>query len=300
MHKEIDVNFEMSGATDTGLEFGASVDLDEAADDAAFDTQGHVFVSGAFGTLTLGDTDGAYDQSLTETAFQHTIEDYHLAHAGYDGNDGADGHVDGGNILRYDYSLGTFAASASIERDGPNSVIGAGMSMSGRVSRIGVRVGIGYQTGRKAATVTGTATSDLKKNTKSAVGASVSARLANGLSAVANLSRITHTDHDDIDPRTVANNRNVDNGYTHTAIGLAYKTGPTTLAVNAGRKAHNQPELTEQGFGVSAVYNVGMGIDLKAGFGTGRRLFRGVPVNNVRTGRLVSVNTWSLGVVLSF
>ena len=113
-HKDIDVNFSLSGATDSGLSFGASIDLDEAQDADTFNKNGHVFVSGVFGTLTLGDTDGAFDKALTEVGSGGAIADNHTGHPGYEGNSGLDGFTGNtGNILRYDYALGGVTASVS-------------------------------------------------------------------------------------------------------------------------------------------------------------------------------------------
>src|SRR6056297_2410726 len=63
-HNDIDVTFTLSGATDNGLTFGASIDLDEADGTAVIESSNSVFISGAFGTLSMGDVDGAYDQAL--------------------------------------------------------------------------------------------------------------------------------------------------------------------------------------------------------------------------------------------
>ncbi|MEK6216562.1 MAG: porin, partial [Boseongicola sp.] len=66
----VDVRISLSGETDNGLTFGASVDLNDVADQAVRTYSNSdnvnnqaadytVFVSGSFGTLTIGDTDGA-------------------------------------------------------------------------------------------------------------------------------------------------------------------------------------------------------------------------------------------------
>ncbi|MFN4202301.1 MAG: porin [Tabrizicola sp.] len=52
------VKFTMSGESDTGISFGASFRADNAIG-AASGTAGSVFVSGAFGKLSMGDVDGA-------------------------------------------------------------------------------------------------------------------------------------------------------------------------------------------------------------------------------------------------
>jgi len=52
------VKFTLSGESDSGFSFGASFRANNAAD-AAGGTAGEVFISGAFGTLSMGDVDGA-------------------------------------------------------------------------------------------------------------------------------------------------------------------------------------------------------------------------------------------------
>ena len=74
--QDLDVTFSMSGETDGGLSFGASVDLDESDGSATTGVSGAfepnddggatIFVSGGFGTVTMGDTDGAMDWALTD------------------------------------------------------------------------------------------------------------------------------------------------------------------------------------------------------------------------------------------
>jgi len=51
------VNFDASGETDSGLSFGASIRADNAAGGSA-GTAGSQFISGAFGTISMGDVDG--------------------------------------------------------------------------------------------------------------------------------------------------------------------------------------------------------------------------------------------------
>ncbi|MCV6596543.1 MAG: porin [Mangrovicoccus sp.] len=57
---DLDIDFTATGETDSGIVFGASIDADDTAKAQGvrgFD--GEVFVSGAFGRLAMGDTDGA-------------------------------------------------------------------------------------------------------------------------------------------------------------------------------------------------------------------------------------------------
>ncbi|PQO24744.1 hypothetical protein C2I36_01255 [Rhodobacteraceae bacterium WD3A24] len=60
---EATVGFTLSGETDGGLQFGASFDADEAVG-AAGGTDGSVFISGAFGRLSMGDVDSAADAAV--------------------------------------------------------------------------------------------------------------------------------------------------------------------------------------------------------------------------------------------
>ncbi|WP_116085296.1 porin [Tropicimonas sp. IMCC34011] len=120
--QDVDVKFTMTGQTDGGLSFGAAVDLDEAGNlGNEFSNQGvAIFVSGGFGTLTMGDTDGALDFVLTEAGNignPGSIADDETSHAGYLGSylDGA-GFADG-QIVRYDYSFGDFAIAVSMEQN---------------------------------------------------------------------------------------------------------------------------------------------------------------------------------------
>jgi outer membrane protein OmpU len=163
---DIDVTFTMSGETDNGLSFGASIDLDEsdgsntAAGAAgvgaslafAGTTQGGetLFISGAFGRLEMGDTDGAFDRAMAEVpAGPGSLDDAHEG-AGWNGNGGFDGRYDG-QVLRYEYSFGDYRVSVSAEVDdtavgGGDAVLGLGFDGSLDLGGTSVTFGIGYQT----------------------------------------------------------------------------------------------------------------------------------------------------------
>ena len=57
------VKFTLSGETDGGLSFGASFRANDASG-ASKGTNGEVFISGAFGKLSMGDVDGAAQQAV--------------------------------------------------------------------------------------------------------------------------------------------------------------------------------------------------------------------------------------------
>ena len=117
--QDVDVDFTLTGETDGGLAFGANVDLDEAGNlGDEFSNQGvDIFISGAFGTVTMGDTDGAVDFVITDAgniANPGSINDAETVHLGYNGA-WLDGSGDG-QIVRYDYSFEGFTFAASVEQ----------------------------------------------------------------------------------------------------------------------------------------------------------------------------------------
>ena len=319
LHKDIDVNFNLSGETDGGLTFGASIDLDEAAAENAlgeltYDAQGHVFISGAFGTLTLGDTDGAYDKALTEVGSGTSLADDHTGHEGYDGNVGIDDSYiflgrGSGPILRYDYTAGNVVASvsaASLTGLGPpvvtgitvkGSVHGAGVAWSGDVGGFAMDVGLGYQSG--SSRVSDGATRDV-----SIIGMSVSTDMGNGLSVVANRSRLTN--------KWVSSDRILDGDAgdsgglrDYSAIGLAYSVGDLTVGVNAGRKStkalsnvggssESLAKIVGSGVGLAVVYGLGTGASFQFGIGSGSTEIAAA-VSSKNTDR-----SWSAGLAFSF
>jgi outer membrane protein OmpU len=124
-----DIRFTMSGEADNGLTFGAVIDLEDATEqsnnvDVLNGTADYnVFISGDFGTLTMGDTDGALDWAMTEAGNvgnPGTIADDETAHAGYQGSYGDD--INSGQILRYDYTIGDFGIALSVEGPDDNDM----------------------------------------------------------------------------------------------------------------------------------------------------------------------------------
>ncbi|PRY24223.1 outer membrane protein OmpU [Aliiruegeria haliotis] len=118
--QDVDVDFTLSGETDSGLTFGANVDLDEAGNlGCTTCNQGvDIFVSGEFGTVTLGDTDGALDWAVAGVdawGNPGSIADDETAHWGRQ-DSWLDGAYDG-QILRYDYKTGDFGVAVSLEQD---------------------------------------------------------------------------------------------------------------------------------------------------------------------------------------
>lgn len=158
-HTGIDVTFTLSGETDGGLMFGATIDLDDATDSAMAgnglgDNSGvnpdyTVFISGDYGTLTMGDTDGALDWAMTEASSRlnpGSLADDETSHFGHRGS-----YLDGstnGQILRYDYSFENFGFAASVELDDTGATDPAFAIGARYVRTVGTTTfdfGVGYQ-----------------------------------------------------------------------------------------------------------------------------------------------------------
>jgi outer membrane protein OmpU len=267
----------MSGETDNGLSFGASIDLDESdgtsgadgtagtADDVgpspAFGaaTQGGetIFLSGDFGTITMGDTDGAFDWAMTEVNFGSpgSIDDSETGHAGFNGNAGLDGVYDG-QILRYDYTVGDFGVAVSAQLDDNNvtdgdPALGLGLTYGFAIGGGTVDFGLGYETVDDTTIVTAGAQG------VTGIGLSAAFALDSGLSMALNYTQI----NDD--------GLFGDDG-THTGIGVSYEIDAITLHANYGEfdwdAGANQEDSS--GFGLAAAYDLGGGLSAHVGYGS--------------------------------
>lgn len=105
---EIDMDVTGTMETDTGLTFGANIELDSdyaSAVDGTEGLAGAVFVSGSFGTITVGQIDPI-------------AEDYGLQDIGFDGIGIDDIAEDAGYIgeadVRWDYATGDFTFGVSV------------------------------------------------------------------------------------------------------------------------------------------------------------------------------------------
>jgi outer membrane protein OmpU len=159
-HQDIEVTFTLSGETDNGLSFGASIQLDEASwTDSTDDGGTTVFISGDFGRLTMGDTDGGFDWAMAEVPTgSGSIDDVDTSHGAYGLNTGLDGRYDG-QVLRYDYSVAGFGVAVSLEIDDTagaaqgEPVVGVGFTYAGDANGVGYALGVGYQQAETAAGV---------------------------------------------------------------------------------------------------------------------------------------------------
>ncbi len=284
---DIDVTFTMSGETDNGLTFGASVDLDEGGSGAAAVAQNAddggatIFISGSFGTVTMGDTDGAMDWALTEAGNvgnPGSIADDETSHAGYFGSyhDGAAGQD--GQILRWDYSFGDFGVAVSLEAGDLDGGTGVGVADESSGFGIGFRynidlasadvaLGLGYQAINDSSV--GGADLDI-------IGVSAAATFDSGLSA-----GISYVDGDILG---VADS-------DHIGLGIGYSTGAFSVHANYGMFDAGDGSEAD-GFGIAAAYDLGGGAVVHFGYGDGEI--------NDGMGGVVSADSFSLGLGLSF
>jgi outer membrane protein OmpU len=264
---DVDVTFSMSGETDGGLAFGVSVDLDEAGNlGDEFDNQGvAIFISGDFGTLTMGDTDGALDFVMFEAngGSPGSLADDETGHPGYLGSyhDGAG--VYDGQIVRYDYTFQDFTVAVSVEQPGggdgnvettpagfpdtrdidPGFAIGG--QYNGTFNGVGVGVGVGYQVVAEDALGTGADSAEIF---------GVSGQVTTGgLTAT-----IAYTSGDLF---------GIEDS-NHIGLGASYTFDAFTVHANYGRYDYGD-DTSSQGFGLAAGYDLGGGAEFLVGYGDG-------------------------------
>ena len=255
---DFNVNFAGSGTTDGGLSFGASGGLDNESGGNSSLSEGTVFVSGAFGTITFGDngsadklSGGIADVGLNDVGVDDVAEDLYGTTA---------------NQVRYDQTVGNIALAISA---GTNTASAAtttaaevkkndyAIGMSFNAS--GATVGLGY---------------DSKKAISAGFGYSTGQISANAFYAkrdmdLANLGPDGTADNADDTTNTV--------GQTGLGLDVSYTMGASTLTL-----AYAKTDLKNiQAFGdgtnltyVSASLK-GMGVGFSHDLGGGAKLVAG-------------------------
>ena len=266
---DVEVTFSMSGEADNGLTFGASVQLDEAPGPHGTDDDGATWFL-AFGgaRLDMGDTDGAFDAAMTETALVGTIDDTETWHAGYSGNSGLDGTYDG-QVARFSYSFDAFTGFLSVEGDdsGANDpVYGIGFSYAGDLGGVNLGVGLGYQQ------------TDVAGDDRSISGISVSTDFA-GIDVVLNYSAQARDSWAEDEK--------------HSAIGLGYTMNALSLGLNYGvyNDENGVDGDQDSGYALSMNYDLGGGLVVQAGYARGEMENGGVETDS---------DSYSLGLAMSF
>ncbi len=275
-HTDISVTFTMSGETDNGLSFGASIGLEDggsangtasiATDDGSDDYT--VFVAFGNARLTMGDTDGAFDAAMQEVnVVGGSINDAETSHAGFNGNAGLDGDaLYDAQVATFQYSAASFTGYASVMLDdaGTNDpVFGIGAKYATDLGGASVTVGLGYQSnGMSGATK------------RDVWGVSAKAAMTNGITGAVNYS--------------VANSGPTET--KHTGIGVGYSMNNIGLGLNWG-----QYDVTgggkRAGYGLAATYDLGGGMVAQFGYGAN---------TDHTTAANADDSLWSLGVAMSF
>ncbi|WP_116133585.1 porin [Tropicimonas sp. IMCC34043] len=276
--QDVDVTFTMSGETDGGLAFGTSVDLDEAVKlDKELSNQGvAIFVSGDFGTVTMGDTDGALaavlwsGDELSNTP--GSLNDADTTTLGFN-DTWLDGSGDG-QVLRYDYTYDAFQFSMSLEQqptgdngevlDGDDDIIWAvGVGYTYTFGGGNAIFGLGYQQAGDGAIEFETTDADLLNlgddifiggGDTTVWGLTAAVQLDNGLTTGVTYSQYDFKDYD----------VNID----YWAFGIGYVYDAFQVGVNYGAFiGDDDADVTLQGWGIAAAYDLGGGLDIAAGYG---------------------------------
>ncbi|MDA7425160.1 porin [Thalassococcus lentus] len=275
-HTDVDVTFAMTGEADNGLTFGASVDLDEGGAGAAAvandadDGGASFFVAYGNARLDMGDTDGAFDAVIAETALAGgSINDAHTGHAGWGHaaginlNNGMDGSAftgGDGQIARFSYSFEGFTGHISAEQSlngAFDTIWGVGIRYSADISNATVGVGLGYQS---------------QNNVFDLWGLSLDTTFDNGLSAAVSYSKLSFNGGGEVE---------------HTAIGFGYTMNALAIGINYG-EYNTDFGWDSNGFGIAMSYDLGGGLTAQAGYGSSDDQILG------------SSDSWSLGLAMSF
>ena len=130
---------DMTGETDSGITFGATIRADNAPGGQGGDVgqfEGSVFVSGSWGTLTFGDTNGADEQWVGDVPGDYSLtgltevdETRFISNGGsFDSDSGETFAPDptARPTIRYDFDIAGFGVSVSSDRDLNDVGVGAG------------------------------------------------------------------------------------------------------------------------------------------------------------------------------
>ena len=284
-HTDVDVTFTLSGTTDAGVTFGSAIDIDEASDDVNRNATGTETVDAAtqdddddggiavfmsqpdgFGTITMGDTDGAYDWAMDEIGSGGIRDD--SEHGAYNGNAGLDGKHDG-QILLWNRDIGSgFSMAASVElhdhKDGANShdpIVGVGGKFSMPMGGGTVALGGGFQGGSFDHSIADGITNAQRALTDPPKGDQLWGRAAGvttghdgelegaivggsakmdfggemgGLSVTLNASMMEADGSNTVGSGATAVTTTADVEQTHLGLGLGYKIGAVSLGLNVG------------------------------------------------------------------
>ncbi|SNT05692.1 porin [Tropicimonas sediminicola] len=310
--QSIDVRFSLSAETDGGLVFGGTIDLDDVSDSSTQglgDVTGYadftVFVSGEFGTVTMGDTDGALDWAMQDPAAvgsPGSIADDETAHFGRE-----DTYLDGdydGQVLRYDYTYGDFGFAVSLEMDDANDAEldaadrdrydpawAVGAKWSPELGAGVLKLGIGYQESDNGSVTFGSDDTNIQVGfgeDASVWGLSAAYEMDNGFSIGAVYS--------DWDSDALKSG-------SHWAIGGGFSWDAFSIAANYGERdfdVRGSGDVETSGWGLAMGYDLGGGLSVLAGYGNSEASARGFADDDATSNGDIDWDSYSLGLSMSF
>ena len=259
----------MTGETDSGIAFGATIRADNAGGGGtgpsavSGQTEGEVFVSGAWGTLTFGDTNAADEQhvgdaggNLSVTGLGDLNETPYISNGGGFGDDRINFAVDpeARPTVRYDYNFAGFGVSVSTDRKLES--VGVGGSYTYEFADGSITGGVGYYDFAAFDTeVTGVGTVEVKGGEQWSVGATGT---FSGFSA-----GVVYTAASSDGSDAVAGDLDVLN------VGLGYEMNAWSFAAWYGKILTGNGNLAayndEDTYGLTVAYDLGGGASVNFG-----------------------------------
>jgi outer membrane protein OmpU len=238
-HAEIEFNIVASGTSDNGLTFGASLDVDgnpTAASsavtygEAVGDTE--VFVSGAFGTITIGDVGVATDFGVGDVGFDGVGADDD-ALKNQLGDDVASGRANVAHDITWSYSVNGFTIFAGYDTVEDDSSVSLSYSVAG---------------------FTGTVAQATDATTDDTSTVAMGSYTMDGLTLAAMV-----TDYEDANA-TATDTRG-------TAIAISYAVTPELTVKAVASQNDNGTSADTDASGIGFTYNMGGGLSLAGGVG---------------------------------
>ncbi|MCE6949994.1 porin [Cereibacter sphaeroides] len=278
-HNDFNLIVTATGETDMGLSFGVSTEIskDEGEANGNFSADNTAaFISGAYGTLTMGEIDGAMDWAITENIGNPgSIGDDETTHLGYLGAFG-DASYDN-QIARYEYNFGDFGVAISAElsdgafvSDDPevgvnNEIVGdsgenyaVGGKYSGDFGGFGLGFGLAYQTFDDGAITFVEDVQGIGEADVDILAVSATADFNNGFKA-----GIEYSDW------SAENDAGQDLDFAHMAISGGFVTGAFEIGANYGVFDFDTEGAADkiEGYGIAAAYDLGGGLKVHGGYG---------------------------------
>lgn len=256
---DLDIDFKVSGTSDSGLTFGAAGDFDDlGASQGARGWDNSIFISGDFGTLTMGDVNGGAEQVIGD-----------LAGVGLSGlgdfNEftyliGA-GAQPAGPVARYDYAISGLTLSLGLSDD-------AGYNIGAGYATDLFSVGLAYEQVADGASIT---VFDIDALGASSSGGTISATAPNGASQIIGAASVTFAN---VTLKGIYGQVDVDgpvvDTYDQYGVSAAAAFGAASVSayyrtITTDFKVAGTPDDDFEAYGLGVAYDLGGGLALEAG-----------------------------------